>query len=108
MESGSPNSFPAVHSSVRQPTYDAIIQQVGCRTAKDSLSCLRKAPLATLSAANTFIQSNTLTNYGTGGFAFGPVIDGKWIKSTPDQIIKKGQWAKVVRLANLPDFPIGR
>ena len=53
MSSGSPP--PHGYSADQQPTYDAVVQQVGCTNAADTLECLREVSAdALLAAASHF------------------------------------------------------
>lgn len=49
LQSGSP--MPVGDITNGQVHYDALVQQTGCKSAADTLDCLRKAPYATLKAA---------------------------------------------------------
>lgn len=49
MESGSP--VPSKDLTAGQPNYDALVSQVGCSGATDTLACLRAAPIAKLQVA---------------------------------------------------------
>lgn len=56
-----------------QALYDKMVNMTGCG-GPDSLDCLKRAPLATLQAANTEIVGSQL--YGSSQYTWAPVIDG--------------------------------
>ena len=49
MESGS--ALPTDDFSKLQPTFDIIVAETGCASAKDALACLREVPAAKITAA---------------------------------------------------------
>jgi acetylcholinesterase len=94
MESGNPVSYvPYNDAGYYQPSYNAIVNQAGCKNEINTLDCLRRVPYAKLNAIlNTteytlikpfnpvvdgdFIQKFTSIQLAAGDFVHVPIIDG--------------------------------
>lgn len=75
-------------AKVYQPWYDNITTTVGCKTAADSLECLRTIPYPQLYNAML-------------GMQFKPLIDGTFISRLPSQSLAEGLIADVAINASL-------
>ncbi|KAF7299717.1 Carboxylic ester hydrolase [Mycena chlorophos] len=91
MESGSP--VPTGPLENGQKYYDAIVEQVGCSSASDTLACLRTVPYASLKAAQD--ASPFLFAYQSLNLAWLPREDGVFFTQNPQQLVQAGQVAKV-------------
>ncbi|EIN05256.1 alpha/beta-hydrolase [Punctularia strigosozonata HHB-11173 SS5] len=95
LESGSPSTWNYLTPADYQPQFDAAAAGAGCGNATDVLACLRSAPL------EAFVNA---TN-GTDTLAWGPVVDGTFIKGSVTATLKRGRFIKVPLLlgANLDE-----
>lgn len=114
MESGS--AFPSGNSSKIQPTFDFIVSETGCSSARDSLACLREVPVEKITAAMdktpTFLSFQVCTfsykyslKADPGSQALNtpwmPRADGVFLKDTPQRLVLEGS------IADIP-FVIGK
>ena len=90
-ESGFPRRLP--HVLNQQKYFDGLVEATNCTKAKDRLRCLRAAPYAKLMAAIN--RSPHFLSYD-GLNTWGPMIDGKVIKSSPLKLLQSGKYAKVL------------
>ncbi|KAF7365669.1 Carboxylic ester hydrolase [Mycena venus] len=91
MESGSP--IPVGPLENGQKYYDAIVQQVGCAGAVDTLACLRTVPYASLKAAQD--ASPFLFSYQSLVLAWLPREDGVFLTDAPQKLVQQGKVANV-------------
>ncbi|KAJ6584319.1 alpha beta-hydrolase [Mycena capillaripes] len=91
MESGSP--IPVGPLENGQKYYDAIVQQVGCTGAADTLACLRTVPYATLKAAQD--ASPFIFAYQSLVLAWLPREDGIFLTDAPQKLVQQGKVANV-------------
>ncbi|KAJ7609760.1 Alpha/Beta hydrolase protein [Mycena polygramma] len=91
MESGSP--IPVGPLENGQKYYDAIVQQVGCNSAADTLACLRTVPYSTLKAAQD--ASPFIFAYQSLILAWLPREDGVFLTDKPQQLVLQGKVADV-------------
>ncbi|KAJ7713004.1 Alpha/Beta hydrolase protein [Mycena metata] len=91
MESGSPIPVGPIENGQRY--YDAIVQQVGCSSAADTLACLRTVPYATLKAAQD--ASPFIFSYQSLVLAWLPRADGTFLSDNPQRLVQQGQVAKI-------------
>ncbi|PPR04709.1 hypothetical protein CVT24_011831 [Panaeolus cyanescens] len=91
MQSGA--HVPAGDITKGQKYYDQLVADVGCSSARDTLQCLRTAPLATLRAA----VDRTPNFDGHEGLALAwiPRVDGRWVTDAPQKLLDAGRVAKV-------------
>ncbi|KAF4613472.1 hypothetical protein D9613_008005 [Agrocybe pediades] len=75
------------NSRIPEAIYNQVLSLTNCTTAKDSLECLRHAPIEVLQAANAVILHHGF--YGT--FTFVPVVDGSLIIDNPTKLIQQGK-----------------
>ena len=88
-ESGTPPGIAstAITPQSWQPFYDRITQAANCSNATDSLDCLRKVPVDTL--------SNIFNSSVTSGASFSPVVDGDFIPDSSATLLLSGKFVKV-------------
>ncbi|KAF7298756.1 Carboxylic ester hydrolase [Mycena indigotica] len=91
MESGSPIPTGPLESG--QKYYDAIVKQVGCSSAADTLACLRTVPYATLKAAQD--ASPGIFAYQSLALAWLPREDGVFLTDNPQRLVQQGKVANV-------------
>ncbi|KAJ7914278.1 Alpha/Beta hydrolase protein [Mycena leptocephala] len=91
MESGSP--IPVGPLENGQKYYDAIVQQVGCAGASDTLACLRTVPYATLKAAQD--ASPFIFAFQSLVLAWLPREDGVFLTDNPQRLVQQGKVANV-------------
>ena len=90
-ESGFPRRLP--HILDQQKYFDGLVKATNCTRAKDRLGCLRAAPYAQLMAAIN-LSPHFLSYDGLN--TWGPMIDGKVIRSNPLKLLQSGKYAKVL------------
>ncbi|KAJ7218238.1 carotenoid ester lipase precursor [Mycena haematopus] len=76
-----------------QPAYDFIVEHTGCSRARDTLNCLRYAPVDTLMRATN--STPNMFSYQSLAETFIPRVDGVFLKDNPQQLVKKGSVSKV-------------
>ncbi|KAI0059496.1 carotenoid ester lipase precursor [Artomyces pyxidatus] len=91
MQSGSPGSAGTLAEG--QPYYDALVADVGCSDAQDTLQCLREAPLQNLTVAIN--NSPNTDSYQSLNIAWAPRVDGIFLKDSPQQLVLKGSVANI-------------
>ncbi|KAJ7505884.1 Alpha/Beta hydrolase protein [Mycena galericulata] len=91
MESGSPIPVGPVENG--QKYYDAIVDQVGCASASDTLECLRTVPYATLKAAQD--ASPFIFAYQSLTLAWLPREDGVFLTDNPQRLVQQGKVANI-------------
>ncbi|KAH9926325.1 alpha/beta-hydrolase [Epithele typhae] len=92
-QSGSP--IPTGDVADLQDTYDAVVSQVGCATAADTLECLRGASVESIVAAAGTLGGQ-FSYQGTGGvLQWIPHADGVFLTDLPQRLILKGAVARV-------------
>ncbi|KAI0059491.1 alpha beta-hydrolase [Artomyces pyxidatus] len=91
MQSGSPGSAGTLAEG--QPYYDALVADVGCSHAPDTLQCLREAPLQNLTVAIN--KSPNTDSYQSVNIAWSPRVDGVFLKDSPQQLVLKGSVADI-------------
>ncbi|KAI0044924.1 carotenoid ester lipase precursor [Auriscalpium vulgare] len=91
MQSGSPLGVGPVAEG--QPFYDALVANVSCAAAKDTLQCLREAPIDRLrTAINASPDINTFQSLN---LAWQPRVDGIFLKDDPQRLVLQNSVAKV-------------
>ncbi|KAK0528339.1 hypothetical protein OC842_004585 [Tilletia horrida] len=92
-----PVVLPASHSTMSR-TYSSLLNYTGCSSlsSSTSLACLRNVSSAALATANAKIIAG-------GGLVIGllavmPVLDGDFLPSSPNKLLKAGQFADVPTL----------
>ncbi|KIK02646.1 hypothetical protein K443DRAFT_677378 [Laccaria amethystina LaAM-08-1] len=91
MESGSPS--PLNDITANQQYFDQLVVDAGCQGFADPIACLRTLPFEKLGDAIN--QSPNLFSYQSLALAWGPSIDGLFIKRDPQESLIKGLYAKV-------------
>jgi len=91
MESGSPIPTGPVENG--QEYYDAIVQEVGCSSAADTLECLRTVPFAALKAAQD--ASPSIFAFQSLVLAWLPREDGTFLTDNPQRLVQQGKVANV-------------
>jgi len=91
MESGSPIPVGPIENGQRY--YDAIVQQVGCSSAADTLACLRTVPYATLKAAQD--ASPFIFSFQSLVLAWLPREDGVFLSDNPQRLVQQGKVSPV-------------
>ncbi|KAJ7868803.1 Alpha/Beta hydrolase protein [Mycena olivaceomarginata] len=91
MESGSPIPVGPIENG--QKYYDAIVHQVGCASAADTLACLRTVPYASLKAAQD--ASPFIFSYQSLVLAWLPREDGVFLTDAPQRLVQQGKVANV-------------
>ncbi|KAF7327211.1 Carboxylic ester hydrolase [Mycena kentingensis (nom. inval.)] len=91
MESGSP--IPTGPLENGQKYYDAIVNQVGCSSASDTLACLRTVPYSKLKAAVD--ASPGIFSYQSLVLAWLPREDGVFLTDNPQRLVQQGKVANV-------------
>ncbi|KAK6992566.1 carboxylic ester hydrolase [Favolaschia claudopus] len=91
MESGSP--IPVGPLENGQKYYDAIVKQVGCSSAADTLACLRTVPYSALKAAQD--ASPFIFSYQSLILAWLPREDGTFLTDAPQKLVQQGKVANV-------------
>ncbi|KAJ7205224.1 Alpha/Beta hydrolase protein [Mycena pura] len=91
MESGSPIPTGPVENG--QKYYDAIVQEVGCSSAADTLECLRTVPFAALKAAQD--ASPFIFAFQSLALAWVPREDGTFLTDNPQRLVQQGKVANV-------------
>ena len=88
-ESGTPPGIASTETTPEswQPFYDRITEAANCSTATDSLDCLRKVPVDTLS---DIFNSSVIS-----GAPLAPVVDGDLIPANSTALLLSGQFVKV-------------
>jgi hypothetical protein len=90
-ESGSPS--PLNDITANQQYFDQLVVDAGCQGFADPIACLRTLPFEKLGDAIN--QSPNLFSYQSLALAWGPSIDGLFIKRDPQESLIKGLYAKV-------------
>ncbi|KAF7309409.1 Carboxylic ester hydrolase [Mycena indigotica] len=91
MQSGAP--IPVGPLENGQKYYDAIVRQVGCSGAADTLACLRTVPYNTLKAAQD--ASPFIFAYQSLVLAWLPREDGVFFTDNPQKLVQQGKVANV-------------
>ncbi|PPQ70409.1 hypothetical protein CVT26_013826 [Gymnopilus dilepis] len=91
MESGSPIAFGPME--LGQQHYDALAKDTGCSNAKDTLQCLRTVPFDTLRDAVN--ASPNLLQYQAVNLAWGPRVDGVFLRDDPLNLVAAGKVTRV-------------
>ncbi|KAI0041133.1 alpha/beta-hydrolase [Auriscalpium vulgare] len=95
MQSGSPTGIGPVAEG--QPFYDALVANVSCAAAKDTLQCLREAPLDRLRTAIN--ASPDIFAFQSLNLAWQPRVDGAFLKDDPQTLVLQNSVAKVPLLS---------
>lgn len=84
---------PLLNDSTQELQYQLALDAAGC----DGVSCLRGLSEAELTTAGQADFNNSYPGPGDGygTFWFGPVVDGEFLQSLPDEAFKKGDYYKV-------------
>ncbi|KAJ6482645.1 carotenoid ester lipase precursor [Mycena sanguinolenta] len=100
MVSGSPIASPSVADG--QSTYDQLVAANNCTTARDTLDCLRQAPLDAFLA--TVDQTADVFSYRALSLVWRPRVDGELIPRNPVEMVQSGALLKVpVMVGNSDD-----
>ncbi|KAI0703918.1 alpha/beta-hydrolase [Earliella scabrosa] len=91
MSAGSPP--PTGHIADHQSTYDAVVQEVGCASAADTLECLRHVSADTLLAAAT--SQPFIFDYPGLAMIWAPRADGVFLKAPPQHLVLNGSVASI-------------
>ncbi|KAH8079812.1 carotenoid ester lipase precursor [Cristinia sonorae] len=91
MESGAP--VPVGDIEHAQPWYDDIVEHAGCAGARDTLQCLRETPFEKLKAAMD--RSPGTLSYQSLNLAWTPRVDGVFLRDTPENLVVKGDFARI-------------
>lgn len=89
---------PLLNDSTQELQYRLALDASGC----DGVACLRglsEAEVKTVGQAD-FNNSYPGTGDGYGSFWFGPVVDGEFLQSLPDEAFKRGEYYKVPLLVD--------
>lgn len=92
MESGGSIYASPLNYTAYQSSYDALVSQVNCTHAKDTLQCLRELPFETLNSALN-------GTYGYPRYSFTPVVDGDLVKKPGSSQLDKHEFVKVPIIA---------
>ena len=85
-ESGGPLSSAEPNATSTQTSYDAIVKAVGCTTASNTLTCIRKAPyMKFYNAIKSLVNSSS----------FSPVVDGDFLIESTSTLLDSGRFVKV-------------
>lgn len=89
---------PLLNDSTQELQYRLALEAAGC----DGVACLRGLSEAEVTAAGQadFNNSYPGTGDGYGSFWFGPVVDGEFLQSLPDEAFKRGEYYKVPLLVD--------
>ncbi|KAF7289146.1 Carboxylic ester hydrolase [Mycena indigotica] len=97
MQSGSPIPVGPIDNASGQKFYDELVANVGCQWEFDTLACLRTIPYDQLKkqvdASPFFLDYQSLV------LAWLPRVDGDFLVDNPQQLVLKGQVAKVPFIA---------
>jgi carboxylesterase type B len=89
MESGAPIAFaPAMNASSWDKYYNNITKATNCRSATNTLACLRKVPIGQLNA----VLNSSVTAHVPG---WGGHIDGDFIQMSPAEQLNQGKFVHV-------------
>ncbi|GAA5885699.1 hypothetical protein JCM6882_007533 [Rhodosporidiobolus microsporus] len=97
LESGAPgtafafdhtSSFPAYTFLTESQKNVMVLAKTGCTGAADELSCLRGATVAQILAGQSQVRTS-------GGFPYGPVIDGDFLTDVPSKLLADGKFAQI-------------
>ncbi|KAI0048254.1 carotenoid ester lipase precursor [Auriscalpium vulgare] len=91
MQSGSPNPIGPIAEG--QPFYDALVANVSCPAAKDTLQCLREAPIDRLRTAIN--ASPNIFAFQSLNLAWQPRVDGDFLKDDPQTLVLQKSVANV-------------
>ncbi|KAI0060457.1 carotenoid ester lipase precursor, partial [Artomyces pyxidatus] len=91
MQSGSPTPVGSITHG--QPYYDALVANVGCTGAADTLQCLRGAPIDRLRVAIN--NSPGLYAFQSLVQAWTPRADGIFLNDNPQNLVRDGSVANV-------------
>ncbi|KAI0041130.1 carotenoid ester lipase precursor [Auriscalpium vulgare] len=91
MQSGSP--IPVGPVAEGQPFYDALVANASCAAAKDTLQCLRKAPIDRLRTAINASPSSF--GFHSLNLAWEPRVDGVFLKDDPQTLVLRNSVANV-------------
>lgn len=93
MNSGSIVPADPVDCPKGQAVYDKVVQTGGCEEADDTLACLRELDYTEfLNAANSVPG---IISYHSVALSYLPRPDGKALPDTPDELVKRGDYAAV-------------
>ncbi|KAL4072141.1 Alpha/Beta hydrolase protein [Scleroderma citrinum] len=93
MESGSIVPLHDITSVQQQENYDFLVTQTNCKTASDTLNCLRQVPYQAL--LNATLETNALLSYQSLNTTWKPAVDGVFLKQTVRESLRSGKYAKV-------------
>ncbi|TFK87018.1 carotenoid ester lipase precursor [Polyporus arcularius HHB13444] len=91
MESGS--ALPTRDFSKLQPTFDLIVSETGCASARDRLACLRGVPAEAIAAAMD--KTPTFLSFQALNTPWMPHADGVFLKDGPQQLVLKESIADI-------------
>lgn len=89
---------PLLNDSTQELQYRLALDASGC----DGVACLRGLSEAELTTAGQADFNNSYPGPGDGygTYWFGPVVDGEFLQSLPDEAFKKGEYYKVPLLVD--------
>ncbi|EUC51140.1 hypothetical protein COCMIDRAFT_31696 [Bipolaris oryzae ATCC 44560] len=97
MNSGSVVPADPVDCPKGQAVYNKVVEEAGCKSAADTLACLRTTPYTKfLNAANSV---PSLASYSTVNLSYLPRPDGKTLTDSPDILVRAGKYTKVPFIA---------
>ncbi|KAF5851837.1 hypothetical protein GGP41_000551 [Bipolaris sorokiniana] len=97
MNSGSIVPADPVDCPKGQAVYNKVVEEAGCKSASDTLACLRTTPYTKfLNAANSV---PSLASYSTVNLSYLPRPDGKTLTDSPDVLVRAGKYTKVPFIA---------
>ncbi|KAI0699605.1 carotenoid ester lipase precursor [Cerioporus squamosus] len=91
MESGS--ALPTRDFSKLQPTFDFIVSETGCASARDPLACLRAVPAKAIAAAMD--KTPTFLSFEALNTPWMPHADGVFLEDGPQQLVLKDSIADI-------------
>ncbi|KAF8993620.1 Alpha/Beta hydrolase protein [Cyathus striatus] len=91
MESGSTTTLNSI--TEKQPVYDQLVSDTGCKGSQDTFACLRDVPFDSLMTAVN--NTPSIYSYQSLQNTFEPTIDGTFISRGPMTSVQKGLYAKV-------------
>ena len=90
-ESGSVSAESDITSG--QPFYDQLVSDANCTHARDTLDCLRDAPVKVI---EDFVNNSpSLFSYRSLSLVWAPTVDGNVIVRNSQDLVAQGLYAKV-------------
>jgi carboxylesterase type B len=86
----SPGWYPTKSDQENEATYEGFLNATGC----DDITCLRSL------STEDVIKANNLTVFSAsyGSYLYGPVPDGSLVPDLPGLLLRKGKFARQVKL----------